>query len=74
MDDYILEEEEIFWSVGRLCLNRSGGPSGIREEHLRQWLIFGTRNDTPDASNFQKVVATMQTAFRNGELAEECTW
>ena len=29
VDDPILEEEEIFWAVRRLFLNRSGGPSGM---------------------------------------------
>ena len=51
MDDVIPEDEEIAWEVRRLCLNRSGGPSGMRAEHLRQWLIAATQDDSPDATN-----------------------
>ena len=57
----------------RLLLNRSGGPSGMRAEHLRQWLIAITRDDAPDATNWLKVVAIMQAAYCDGTLAEECT-
>ena len=56
--------------VRRLFLNRSGGLSGMRSEHLRQWLIATTWDDTPDATNFQKVVAIVQETFRDGTLAE----
>ena len=38
----ILEDKDIAWAVHRLCLNRSGGPLGIRSEHLRQWLHEAT--------------------------------
>ena len=51
MDDSILEDKEISWVVRRLCLNHSGGPLGMRSEHLRQWMIAATREDTPDATN-----------------------
>ena len=42
VDDDILEDEEIAWSVHRLRLNLSGGPSGMRAEYLCQWLIDAT--------------------------------
>ena len=45
----------------------------MREEHLLQWLIAATRDGAPDATNWLKVVAIMQTAYRDGTLAEECT-
>ena len=32
--DYIPEDKEIAWAVHRLNLNHSGGPSGMRAEHL----------------------------------------
>ena len=46
----------------------------MRAEHLRQWLIATTRDNSPDATNWQKVVAILQTAFPEGTLAKECTW
>ena len=30
--------DDIEWAVQRMRSNRSGGPSGIRTEHLQQWL------------------------------------
>ena len=40
----------------------------MQAEHLRQWLIDATRDDTPDATKWQKVVAIVQAAFRDGML------
>ena len=73
VDDSILEDEEIAWAVRRLRLNRSGDQSGMRAEHLRQWLYKAMRDDTPDTTNCQKVVAIVHAAFRNGILAKEST-
>ena len=46
----------------------------MRAEHLRQWLIAMTQDDSPDATNLLKVVAIVQAEFRDGTLAKECTW
>ena len=43
-------------------------------EHLHQWLIYATQDDSPDATNWQKVVAIAKSVFRDGMLAEEFTW
>ena len=56
VDDSIPDDEEITWAVRRLLLNRSGRPSGMRAEHLRQWLIAATLDNSPDATNWLKVV------------------
>ena len=45
----------------------------MQAEHLRQWLITATRDDAPDTTNWMKVVAIVQAAYRDGTLAEECT-
>ena len=57
VDDPIPEDEDIAWAVRRLRLIRSGGPSGMRVEHLRQWLIAVMWDNSPDATNRMKVVA-----------------
>ena len=57
VDGYIPEDEEIAWVVHRIFLNCSGGPSGMRAEHLRQWLISTMGDDSPDATNWLKIVA-----------------
>ena len=68
LDDGILEDEEIAWVVRRLCLDRSGGPLGMRAEHLCQWLIAATRDDSPDTTNCLKAVTIVQAAFCDGTL------
>ena len=70
VDDSILEDEDIVWEVRRLWLNRSGVPSVIREEHLRQWLIAATRDDSPDVTDWMKVVAIVKSAFQDETLSE----
>ena len=37
-------------------------------------MIAAMQDDSPDATNWMNVVAIMQAAFRDGTLAEECTW
>ena len=46
----------------------------MRAEHLHQWLISENKEDAPDTTNWQNVVAIVQVAFRDGTLAEECMW
>ena len=48
----IPEDEEITWAVRRILLNRLGGFSGMRSEHLRQWLIAAMRDDSSDATSW----------------------
>ena len=38
VDDSVPTEDEIEWAVKQLCNNLSGGPSGMRVEHLKRWL------------------------------------
>ena len=70
VDDGIPEDEEIAWVIHRLRLNRSIGPSVMQVEQLCQWLIYGTRYNTPGATNWLKFVAIMQAVFCDGMLAE----
>ena len=68
--DSIPGDEEIAWEVRMLCLNLPDSPSGMRAEHLRQWLISATQDDSPDATNWLKVVAIMQAAFQYGTMVK----
>ena len=38
VDDSVPREDEIQVAVEQLRRNRSGGPSGMRDEHLKGWL------------------------------------
>ena len=71
VDDSIPEDGEIHWAASRLRLNRSDGPSGIRVEQFRQWLIDTTQDYTPDATKYQKVVAIVQATLSDGTLAND---
>ena len=55
-------------------MNCLGGLLVIWAEHLHQWLHEATREEDPDFTNFQKVVAIVQAVFRDGALANESTW
>ena len=70
MDDSIPEDEDIAWAVCRIHLNRSVGPSIMQSEHLHQWLIAATFDDSTDATNWLKVVSIVQAAFQDGTLAK----
>ena len=71
VDDTTPKDADIAWAVRRLFRNRSGGPSGMRAEHLRQRLIATTWEDIPDATNWLKVVAIVQAALFDGMLDGE---
>ena len=43
----------------------------MRSEHLHQWLIFATQDNTPDATKCKKVIAIVKAEFRGGTLVKE---
>ena len=43
VDDSVPTEDEIEEAVKKLRRNRSGGPSGMRAEHLKGWLAASKR-------------------------------
>ena len=43
VDDLVPTEDEIEDAVKKLRRNRSGGPSGMRSEHLKGWLAASNR-------------------------------
>ena len=89
VEDVVPEEGEIEWAVKRLRNNRSGGALQMRAEHIKGWLAaarreekgdtadtdMGGQEDTREGSeNWTRFVDLVQTAFRDGDLAEEATW
>ena len=46
----------------------------MRAKHLRMWLRAATREEYPNQGTWEKVVAIIHAAFREGELAAPCTW
>ena len=89
VENKVPDEGEIEWAVKLLRNNRSVGASRMRAEHLKGWLAAarrrekgetadkegGGQEDTREgAENWARVVELVQTAFRDGDLAEEATW
>ena len=87
IDDSVPTEDEIEAAVKKLWRNRSGGPSRIRTEHVKGWLVEAKRGgmaeekgkaktvtDEEGEDLWGKVVELTHTAFRDGNLAEEATW
>ena len=74
MENSIPEDKESAWAVHRFCRKYLGSPLEMRAEHLRQWLIPATRGDTPDATNWLKVLPIAQAVLRDGTMANDCTW
>ena len=90
VDDSVPTEDKIEGAVKHIRRNRSGVPSGMRDEHLKGWLAAlkrrkkevaeegeGTTDGEEGGStdtNWERLVDLVQTAFREGRMAEEATW
>ena len=46
----------------------------MRAEHLKTWLAKAEDKETPDDTNWQKVVWLVQEPFRTGRLNQEALW
>ena len=87
IDDSVPTEDEIAAAVKKLRRNRSGGPSRIRAEHIKGWLVAAKRGGVAEEKGKEKtaaeeegeelwgkVVEMTQTDFRDGTLVEEAAW
>ena len=86
VDDSVPTEDKIEDAVKKLRRNRSGGASGMRAEHLKGWLTASNRGklavekveekteEEEGGELWGKLVDLVQTAFREGGVAEEATW
>ena len=87
IDDSVPTENEIEAAVKKIRRNRLGGPSRIRTEHVKGWLVAAKRGGMAEEKGkaktvteeegedlWGKVVELTQTAFRDSNLAEEATW
>ena len=45
VDDSVPTEDKIKWAVKRLQNHHSGGPSGMRAEHLKGWLAAARKKE-----------------------------
>ena len=90
VDDSVPMEDKIKEAAKHLRTNRSGGASGIRDEHLKGWIAASKRKKQeaaeeregktddkeggPTDPHWERLVDLIQTACREGGLAEESMW
>ena len=88
VNDSVPTEDEIEDAVKKLRRNRSGGLSGMRADRLKGWLAASNRGklvgekgeekteeeEEEGRELWEKLVDLVQTAFREGGVAEEATW
>ena len=89
VDDSVPTEDDIEEAVKNLWRNISRGASGMRVEHLKGWIVLSQRKKRkaeekgegktdkeeggPTEPHWENLVELIQTAFRDGDLAEEAT-
>ena len=66
------EDEEVDGAVCHIRLERYGGPSGMKTEHLWSWMRAATWKELPEPSKWDMVVGLIQAYFCKGNLVEEC--
>ena len=54
VENSVPTEDKIEWEVKRLKNHRSGGPSGMRVEHLKGWLAASRNKEKEEASTEQE--------------------
>ena len=66
MDDSVPTEDEIDWMVTRLHNHRSGGPSGMRDDHLKGGLAAARKKEMVEAADKQENLAEGMTTAGPG--------
>ena len=87
VNDSVHMEDEIGDAVKKPRRNRSGGGLGMRAENLKGRLVASNRRkmaaekgedkteeEEERGDRWGKLVELIQTAFREGDMAEEATW
>jgi hypothetical protein len=74
VDDGVPLEGEIADTVRRMRNGKAPGPSGIRVEHLKEWLVLSEREQDPDGSKWGKVYELIQHVFLLGDFPTELLW
>ena len=72
VNDSLPEDDKVDGAVCHIRLERSGGPSGMKTEHLWSWMRADTRKELREPSKWDMVVGLIQAYFCEGNLVEEC--
>ena len=63
VDDSVPMEDKVKWVVSRLRTNLSRGSSGIRVEHLREWVKEARKAEAPEAETEVETVGGTETGM-----------
>jgi hypothetical protein len=74
VDDGVPMEGEIADTVQRMRNGKAPGPSGLRVEHLKEWLVLSERKQDLDGSKWEKLYELIQHVFLSGDLPRELSW
>ena len=81
IDDSVPKEPEIRAVVKELRNGRAGGASGIKAEHIKQWLHDmereeeqGTAGHGNIGNNWQLFVELIQIVWAEGEIPQQMAW
>ena len=69
VEDLVPTEDEIEWAVMRLRNHRSGGPSGMRAEHLKRWLATAQKDEKEKAEKDEATTTEMERRTENGKIS-----
>ena len=67
VDDSVPTEDEIVEAVKKLRRNRSGGPPGIRAEHLKGWLVAAKIGEMAEEKGQEKLEAEEEVRYLWGK-------
>ena len=65
LDDSLPTVDNIEWLVTQLRNHCSRGPSGMREEHLKEWLLDTRKKERDEAASYQETPTEGTTAGPN---------
>jgi len=74
VSDAVPSEGEVEAAVRRLSSGKSPGPSGLRMDHLKQWLRAARRKDNPDSSTWDNLVELVQYVYEHGQCPTSMTF
>ena len=68
VSDDVPLEAEIGEAVSRLKRGKAPGPSGMRTDHVKDWLMAAEREETPDRTTWDCLVDLVRHVFQTGHL------
>jgi hypothetical protein len=74
MDDDVRDEGDIRDSVRRMKNGKAPGPSGMKAEHLKEWLDATEREIYPEWDRWSKFIELIQHVLETGVLPIEIAW